>query len=619
MSGSSKPGVVLNCRTCTRACKQYKSLQDEIEIGPEGSTTLASMLNYCSNLSFEPQDGASMPQHICLHCLQLLEQAFNFKRMVIDSDELLRLGLEEVESNAIATPNSNLETPNASGSDTSTDNNQEYVMIELLGGELAESECDSGSKPSSGPHDVGALVEAYSEQEPDHEEFVVEDGADTEVECEAEADTETETEETLETLSEFQPADIEYVTIKSEYDSQVEDDDDIEVMDTPHLETVSEQMQIQMLDDQMVIMSSDQGMDEVIGEVETDVILDMDRSEHLVSRQSASIGTVNNNCLCFFLFKMTGDSDEGDDFLNDDSMDDTTSTQVVAGPGGEVLPYVCHVCNKAFRQQCRLNQHMRSHVDEKLYSCEMCGKKLKHLRNYKEHMLTHTNSKPHQCVVCARFYRTTSSLAAHMRTHAEDKPYKCDQCGRSYAAFDHLRRHKLTHTGERPYACDLCDKAYYDSSSLRQHKISHTGEKAFTCEICGVGLSQKSGYKKHMLVHSGEKPHKCHICGRAFTFTSNLNAHVRLHSGEKPFKCDKCMKAFPTKKRLNSHLRVHNKEAPVTTTSNTMSTNSGSAIAGSSSSRSEHLTVVAAGRRSAMHMPDVTDQQVSTSKVVVVL
>lgn len=298
MSGSSKPGVVLNCRTCTRACKQYKSLQDEIEIGPEGSTTLASMLNYCSNLSFEPQDGALMPQHICLHCLQLLEQAFNFKRMVIDSDELLRLGLEEVESNANANPN-----PNASSSDASTENNQEYVMIELLGGELTESECDSASKPSSGPHDVGALVEAYSEQEqePDHEEFVVEDVADTEAECEAEA--ETETEETLETLSEFQPADIEYITIKSEYDSQVEDDDDIEVMDTPHLETVSEQMQIQMLDDHMVIMSSDQGIDEVIGEVEADDILDMDRSEHLVRAKPGSFGTQNNDFLCLFKFR----------------------------------------------------------------------------------------------------------------------------------------------------------------------------------------------------------------------------------------------------------------------------------------------------------------------------
>ncbi|KAH8386921.1 hypothetical protein KR093_003543 [Drosophila rubida] len=590
MSGH-KAGVVLNCRTCTRACKQYKALQDEIEIGPEGSTTLANMLNYCSSLSFEPQDGAAMPQHICMHCLQLLEQAFNFKRMVIDSDELLRLGLEEVDNN---------------NSGDAAVNNQEYVMIELLSGGN-EAETVATTKTNSGPHEVAALVDTYSEQEQPEHEFVIEEITETE----ADDVDDTETDDAIESLTDFQPADIEYVTIKSEYDSQLEEEeeDDIEVMvdETPQLQTVSEQMHLQMLDDQMVIISGEEQIDEVIGEVEADDILDIEREEHL----------------------MTGDSEDGEDFL-DDSMDESpghqqASTGVVIG---EVLPHVCHVCNKAFRQQCRLNQHMRSHVDEKLYTCEMCGKKLKHLRNYKEHMLTHTNIKPHQCPVCSRFYRTNSTLAAHMRTHAEDKPYKCDQCGRSYAAFDHLRRHKLTHTGERPYACDLCDKAYYDSSSLRQHKISHTGEKAFTCEICGVGLSQKSGYKKHMLVHSGEKPHKCPICERAFTFTSNLNAHVRLHSGEKPFKCDKCMKAFPTKKRLNSHLRVHNKEAPVTATISSSgqqlaTANNGNTNAHSQPSQSERLSTsaVTTGRRTALSttMPDVSDQQVSTSKVVVVL
>lgn len=137
---SGKAGVVLNCRTCTRACKQHKALQDEIELGPaEGTTTLASMLNYCSGLSFEPQDGAAMPQHICMHCLQLLEQAFNFKRMVLDSDELLRLGLDEIAQGSHEKSDqfqheadmSTAETLPETG--TLPDENEEYVMIEMLG------------------------------------------------------------------------------------------------------------------------------------------------------------------------------------------------------------------------------------------------------------------------------------------------------------------------------------------------------------------------------------------------------------------------------------------------------------------------------------------------------
>lgn len=126
--------VVLNCRTCTRACKLHKPLQEEIDLGSEGSTTLASMLNYCTGLSFEPQDGAAMPQHICLHCLQLLEQAFNFKRMVIDSDELLRLGLDEARCSSFH--ESQTHSPNQSQQhdqqQQAFDSTEEYVMIEML-------------------------------------------------------------------------------------------------------------------------------------------------------------------------------------------------------------------------------------------------------------------------------------------------------------------------------------------------------------------------------------------------------------------------------------------------------------------------------------------------------
>ncbi|XP_037725255.1 zinc finger protein 660 [Drosophila subpulchrella] len=573
MTGKAGGVVVLNCRTCTRACKQHKPLDEEIELGPEGSTTLASMLNYCAGLSFEPQDGAAMPQHICLNCLQLLEQAFNFKRMVIDSDELLRLGLDEAhgtshQQNQQCQQNQLQHHENHDQQQHAGDPSEEYLMIEMLNEE----------------QEPGTLEEQEVEADPhehiNEEEFVIEEVADHEEEL-TEEDQQHEQaggqEEhiTMESVHEFQPAEVEYVTIKDEFETIVTEEDEIEIMEESGAHD-------EILDGQMIVIPAEGAIDEVIGEeaIELD---ENEREEHLLP---------DGEDVC-----------EEEDFL-EESLDSTPLTT------GEALPHVCSVCQKAFRQQCRLNQHMRSHVDEKHYECEECGKRLKHLRNYKEHMLTHTNVKPHQCNICDRFYRTTSSLAAHKRTHAEEKPYNCDQCGRGYAAYDHLRRHKLTHTGERPYACDLCDKAYYDSSSLRQHKISHTGEKAFTCEICGVGLSQKSGYKKHLLVHTGAKPHKCPICGRAFTFTSNLNAHVRLHSGEKPFKCEICMKAFPTKKRLNSHLRVHNKETPVMATAGGQSIdNRRRAVAGGAG----------AGGAANLHLTDVPEQPVSTSKVVVVL
>ncbi|XP_060665598.1 kinesin-related protein 6-like [Drosophila nasuta] len=158
--------------------------------------------------------------------------------------------------------------------------NQEYVVNELLGGNGAnEAEAVALAKGSnSGPHHLTALVEAYSQQPEPGQKYLVEEVTEMEVD-----ELDSETDDASESLGDFQPTDIEYVTIKSVYDSQVEEeeidaeagpeedeeellleaeeDDDIEVMDeAPQLEMVSEQKQLQMLDDQMVITSKSKSM-----------------------------------------------------------------------------------------------------------------------------------------------------------------------------------------------------------------------------------------------------------------------------------------------------------------------------------------------------------------------
>ncbi|EDW44027.1 GM19248 [Drosophila sechellia] len=163
MNGKIAEAVVLNCRTCTRACKLHKPLQEEIDLGSEGSTTLASMLNYCAGLSFEPQDGAAMPQHICLHCLQLLEQAFNFKRMVIESDDLLRQALDEAVGTSFY--QSQIHSPNQSqqhDQQLQAFDSEEYLMIEMLN-EEQENIANVSSYHFRVQWNAGALVHSHRE------------------------------------------------------------------------------------------------------------------------------------------------------------------------------------------------------------------------------------------------------------------------------------------------------------------------------------------------------------------------------------------------------------------------------------------------------------------------
>ncbi|EDW44077.1 GM26658 [Drosophila sechellia] len=70
------------------------------------------------------------------------------------------------------------------------------------------------------------------------------------------------------------------------------------------------------------------------------------------------------------------------------------------------------------------------------------------------------------------------------------------------------------------------------------------------------------------------------------------------------------VRAFPTKKRLVSHLRVHNKESPVTATAAIQSINPQGRQAGAEG---------AGGSATNLHITEVPEQPVSTSKVVMVL
>lgn len=87
--------VRVSCRACNRECGDYKHLMDETVIDNE-KTTLAALLNYCTNLDIKANDDAvvdscsPLPEHICNSCVEHLIQAFLFKEMVLETDRNLR-------------------------------------------------------------------------------------------------------------------------------------------------------------------------------------------------------------------------------------------------------------------------------------------------------------------------------------------------------------------------------------------------------------------------------------------------------------------------------------------------------------------------------------------------
>ncbi|KAJ5483896.1 hypothetical protein N7539_005692 [Penicillium diatomitis] len=209
--------------------------------------------------------------------------------------------------------------------------------------------------------------------------------------------------------------------------------------------------------------------------------------------------------------------------------------------------------------------------------------------------------KTHCCPFegCLKAFNRPARLQEHIRSHNNERVFHCtfDGCEKSFLRASHLQHHtKSAHTGIRDYICDRpgCGKGFVTGSRLRRHIAAHDGRDKFRCTEyppCEETFRKHSTLQKHIIsVHLHQKPFPCtHIdettgqqCQMAFDTAGNLRAHTsRVHT-EKRFSCTECMArlqgqcpnqqleslpnqstTFPSYALLQAHIRtVHPPKCP---------------------------------------------------------
>src|SRR5271156_1373167 len=146
-------------------------------------------------------------------------------------------------------------------------------------------------------------------------------------------------------------------------------------------------------------------------------------------------------------------------------------------------PKVCHICNKSFQSNTRLENHNRkAHQPQQLPSGKM--------------------PFVNKCDQCIKSCKSVKSLKVHKRTaHREAVQYTCKTCFDKFQSFNLLQLHiKIKHS--KKLQCTKCSKSFISHSKLKRHLDHHCkGEKvshSFQCSKCVKSFLYQSQLKKHL-------------------------------------------------------------------------------------------------------------------------
>ncbi|KAK4987571.1 hypothetical protein LTR50_004515 [Elasticomyces elasticus] len=254
-------------------------------------------------------------------------------------------------------------------------------------------------------------------------------------------------------------------------------------------------------------------------------------------------------------------------------------------------------CSKGFDRPARLQEHVRSHTQERPFVCTTAG--CTRAFNRKGHLMhhiksAHSDDRDHPCSWegCGKSFHTATRLKRHEAAHSEREQFRCaafPPCNRLFGKSDTLQRHiKSDHLGENEFICSRvdaatnrqCSESLKTAGRLRTHERRNHGGACYWCTICPkpqndemqaghgegdetsmLGFTTYTAFQAHnRLAH----PPTCSQCQKRCITARELRAHVELVHGlrdipaQPSFNCPylDCGRGFSKRGNLNTHVKT---------------------------------------------------------------
>ncbi|XP_062542650.1 zinc finger protein 668-like [Armigeres subalbatus] len=245
--------------------------------------------------------------------------------------------------------------------------------------------------------------------------------------------------------------------------------------------------------------------------------------------------------------------------------------------------YMCDTCGLSFEQKFALETHRKRHESVRQFKCDYCpmeyytrpemllhvkqahlnafevkcpdcGLSFKTKSTLNQHIKTHTNQRTHTCSVCGYGFKSYTHLNRHIKSVHQDIRFKCDHCEISYGRKDKLRMHmEKTHNIQTYFVCDICLQSYNSKDKLADHKVHHEYPKPLQCGVCLAAHVTSEEFDQHLCITYKEN-YIC--CNRDFKYHFYYNKHMFLVHGLKTN-----VRVKPTEGLLLGQIRALRKQA----------------------------------------------------------